>query len=31
MSKAMFLLAMWSLGTLCIFCGRWREQQGALV
>ena len=31
MSKAMFLLAMWSLGTLCIFCGRWCEQQGALV
>jgi hypothetical protein len=31
MSKAMFLLAIWTLGTLCIFCGRWREQQGGLV
>ena len=31
MSRVMFLLAMWSLGTLGVFCGRWREQQGGLV
>lgn len=31
MSKAIFLLAMWSLGTLCVFCGRWCDQQGDLV
>jgi len=31
MSRVLFLLAMWSLGTLCVFCGRWRELQGNLV
>jgi hypothetical protein len=31
MSKVLFLLGMWSLGTLCVFCGRWCDQQGDLV
>jgi hypothetical protein len=31
MSKVLFLLAMWNLGTLCVFCRRWCEQQGDLV
>ena len=31
MNKVMFLLALWRLGTLCALCGRWCEQQPALV
>ena len=31
MSKVLFLLAMWTLGTLCVFCGRWCDQQEALA
>ena len=31
MSRALFLLAMWYLGTLCVFCAKWRDQQGALA
>ena len=31
MSRVLFLLAMWTLGTLCVFCGRWCDQQGALA
>ena len=31
MSRVLFLLALWSLGTLCVFCGRLCDRQGNLV
>jgi hypothetical protein len=31
MSQRVFLLAMWSLGTLCVFCHGWCEQQTSPV
>ena len=31
MGKVTFLFAMWSLGMLCVFCGRWCDRQGNLV